>query len=87
MEKYITEFVGTSILVYVILITKSPLAIGITLTAIILASNKSSGHFNPAVTIALSFAGMIQKREVLPFCLSQIFGGIMGIQLYILTKK
>jgi glycerol uptake facilitator-like aquaporin len=86
IEKYATEFIGTLVLVYIILITKSPIAIGLTLTSILLLSNKN-GHFNPAVTVALSYAGMLQKNDVLPYCLSQVFGGIIGVYLYILTKK
>jgi glycerol uptake facilitator-like aquaporin len=82
-RKFIFEFIGTLILVYVLLATRSPIALGLTLAIIVLFSkNRSCGYFNPAITIALSVGGQIENIDVLPFCLSQIFGAIMGIYLF-----
>ena len=60
MEKYLVEFLGTLVFVYVILATGNPLAIGAALALVILlASNISGGHVNPAVSIVMASAGKI----------------------------
>jgi glycerol uptake facilitator-like aquaporin len=70
------------------LITKSPIAVGSALIIILYLSQRmSSGFFNPAITIALSTFGLIQKSDVLPFCLSQVLGGIVGVQLFKITRQ
>jgi len=77
------EFVGTILLVFVILSTQNPYAIGATL-AIIIAIGKeiSGGHFNPAVTISLIFANKIEVGSLLPYISAQILGGMAGYQIY-----
>jgi glycerol uptake facilitator-like aquaporin len=76
-ERFITEFFGTLLMVYILLMTKSPITVGSTLILIMLLSRpSSSGYFNPAITIAMSTYGMIQKSDVIPYCLSQALGGI-----------
>ena len=87
-QKFITEFFGTLLLVFILLTTKSPLAVGATFALILLLSSGSSkGYFNPAITIVLSSIGMISKTDVLPYCLSQILGGMIGVQLFKFTKQ
>lgn len=87
-ERFLTEFFGVLLLVYILLITKSPIAVGATLVLVMLLSRgSSSGYFNPAITIALSTYGIIQKSDVLPYCLSQVLGGIVGVQLFKFTKQ
>ena len=86
-QKFITEFIGTLLLVFILLITKSPIAVGATFTLLLLLSRGSSkGYFNQAITIVLSSLGMISKTDVLPYCLSQIFGGMVGVQLFKFTR-
>jgi glycerol uptake facilitator-like aquaporin len=59
------------------------LAIGAALAIIILlTSNISGGHINPAVTIAMAAAGKLPSVEVIPYCLSQIFGGLVALEIY-----
>ena len=63
--------------------TGNPLAIGAALTlVIILTSSVSGGHINPAVTIAMAAAGKIQTSEVVPYCLAQILGGLVALEVY-----
>jgi len=38
----------------------------------------SGGHFNPAVTLGLLAAGKAEGRDVLPYIVSQVIGGIAG---------
>ncbi len=86
-QKFITEFIGTLLLVFILLITKSPIAVGATFTLLMMLSRGSKGYFNPAITIVLSSMGVIQKTDVLPYCLSQILGGMVGVQLFKFTKQ
>ena len=82
-EKYIVEFFGTMLFVYIILATNNPLIIGVTLALVILLSSGiSGGHINPAVTVALASAGLLPPNDVLPYCLSQRMGGLVGLEIY-----
>ena len=56
-NKYLTEFLGTLFLLYVILASGNPLAIGAALAAAVMVGKSSGGHFNPAVSVA-----MVQKK-------------------------
>ena len=83
MEKYLVEFLGTLVFVYVILATGNPLAIGAALALVILlASNISGGHVNPAVSIVMASAGKISTTELLPYIVAQVFGGVVALEIY-----
>ena len=82
-EKYLVEFVGSLLFVYVILATKNPLAISATLALILLLSaNISSGYINPVATIVMSSSGIIAPSDVLPYCLVQVFGGLVALEIF-----
>ena len=83
MQKYLGEFAGTIIFLYVILATGNPLAIGATLALLILLlSNISGGHVNPAVSIVMAAAGQLPVAELMPYILSQILGGLVALEIY-----
>jgi glycerol uptake facilitator-like aquaporin len=83
MYNYLVEFLGTLFFIYVILATGNPLAIGAALAVTILLTSKiSGGHINPAVTIAMAAAGKLPSVDVIPYCLSQIFGGLVALEVY-----
>ena len=87
MYKYLAEFLGTLFLVYVIIATGNPLAVGAALAvAMLMTANISGGHINPAVTIAMAAAGKTEVNEIIPYIISQIFGGLVAIQIYIRFK-
>jgi len=87
MYKYLAEFLGTLFLVYVIVATGNPIAIGAALAlAILMTANISGGHINPAVTIAMAAAGKLDVAEIIPYVLAQIFGGLVAIQVFIRYK-
>jgi glycerol uptake facilitator-like aquaporin len=87
MYKYLAEFLGTLFLMYVIVATGNPLAAGAALVlAILMTTNISGGHINPAVTIAMAAAGKLEVNEIIPYILSQIFGALVAIQVYIRFK-
>ena len=83
MYHYLAEFLGTLFLVYVVVATQNPLAIGAAYALAILLTNTSSGgHVNPAVTIALAAGGKLPVNEIIPYVSAQIFGGLVAIQVY-----
>jgi len=87
MYKYLAEFLGSLFVVYVIVATNNPLAIGAALAlAILTTMNISGGYVNPAVTIAMAAAGRIDVNEIIPYTLAQIFGALVAIQVYIKFK-
>jgi aquaporin Z len=54
MLEYLIEFIGTFFLLFVIFFTGNPIAIGLTLAAMIAIGGKiSGGHFNPAVSFMM----------------------------------
>jgi aquaporin Z len=83
MYKYLAEFFGTAFFIYVILATGNPLAIGAALALVILlSSNVSGGHMNPAVSIVMASAGKLQVSDLVPYCLAQVFGGLVALEVY-----
>jgi|TARA_B110000967_G_C18808609_1_gene522377 aquaporin Z len=83
MNNYLAEFLGAAFFIYVILATGNPVAIGAALAlAILLTSTISGGHINPAVSIVMASAGKMPVNDLIPYCLAQIFGGLVALELY-----
>jgi aquaporin Z len=83
VRKYTAEFIGTFFLVFTIVSTVraqaplAPLAIGVTLTAMIFAGGHVSGaHFNPAVTLAVALRGAMSARDIPDYITAQVAGAI-----------
>lgn len=103
MKKNIAEFIGTFWLVFggcgsALLAAGFPdvgigfvgvsLAFGLTVVTIAYALGHISGaHLNPAVTIGLWAGGRIPFKDVLPYIISQVLGGIAaaGVLYLIVT--
>lgn len=102
MKKSLAEFIGTFWLVLggcgsAVLAAGFPetgigfmgvaLAFGLTvLTMVYAVGHISGGHFNPAVTIGLWIGGRIGAKEILPYVVSQVLGGIAAAGvLYIIV--
>jgi glycerol uptake facilitator protein len=79
MQTYVVEFLATALFVYVILATGNALAIGATLALIILISG---AQVNPAVSIVMASAGKLQTADLVPFCIAQILGGLVALEIY-----
>jgi glycerol uptake facilitator-like aquaporin len=83
LNKYLVEFLGSIFFIYVVLATGNALAIGAALALIILLTkNISGGHINPAITITMAAAGQITNVEIIPYCITQILGGLVALELY-----
>jgi len=83
MQKYLVEFLGTVLFVYVILATGNPLAIGATLALVILIiGGITGGHVNPAVSVAMAAAGQLPVVDLVPYCIAQVLGALVALEIY-----
>lgn len=102
MKKLLAEFIGTLWLVLggcgsAVLAAAFPelgigfagvaLAFGLTVLTMAYAIGHISGcHLNPAVSIGLWIGGRFDKRELIPYIIAQVLGGIAGAGiLYIIA--
>ncbi|QEG20265.1 MIP/aquaporin family protein [Mariniblastus fucicola] len=87
--KYLTEFIGTFFLVFVVcLMTTQPndhtgivgaIAIGSTLMIMVyMGGHVSGGHFNPAVTLACFLRGACSWVDVIPYWIAQVAGACVA---------
>ena len=62
MNKYLAEFFGTLLFVYIILATGNPIAIGIALGLVVMVTAPlSGGHVNPAVSVTMAMLGKLPR--------------------------
>lgn len=105
MKKYIAEFIGTFWLVLggcgtAVFAATFPetgvgflgvaLAFGLTvLTGVYALGHISGGHFNPAVTVGLWVGGRFNGKDLIPYVVAQVLGGIAaaGILALVLSGK
>ncbi len=94
MNKYLAEFIGTFWLVLggcgsAVLAAGIPgvgigylgvsLAFGLTVVTMAYAIGPISGcHLNPAVSVGLCVAGRLEKKDLLPYIVSQVLGAIVA---------
>ncbi len=90
MKKYLAEFFGTFVLVFIgtgsavvagadIGVLGIAFAFGIAVLTMVYAIGPISGcHINPAITLSMLFAGKIGAKDSFFYILSQIFGAIVG---------
>ncbi|MCD8024817.1 MAG: aquaporin [Candidatus Gastranaerophilales bacterium] len=93
LQNYLVEFIGTFFLVLTIIATAyyaqeaAPLAIGAILAIMVYSGGHiSGGHYNPAVSLAASMRGALPAKELLPYFVSQILGGIFAVLVFALTS-
>ncbi len=83
MYPYVFEFLGTLLFTYIVLATANPLAIGAAFALIkLLTKELTPGYLNPAITIALASSGVIASTEVIFFCIVQVLGALVALELY-----
>lgn len=103
MNKYFAEFLGTFWLVFggcgsAVLAAAFPqlgigfvgvsIAFGLTvLTGAYALGHISGGHFNPAVSVGLWVGGRFDAKELAPYIISQVVGGIVAaFILYLIVR-
>ena len=83
MNKLLAEFLGTMFFLYVILATGDAVAIGLDLMIVIFILGKvSGGNFNPAVSVMLAMAGKLSMKDLAPYIIAQVLGGLAALELY-----
>ena len=85
MRKYVTEFIGTCVLVFtggsavMGRAALAPLAIGAALTVLVYAGGHiSGGHYNPAVSLAVFLRGRLSSGDLGPYWLAQAAGAVVA---------
>ena len=83
-KKYLAEFLGTMLLLSVILASGGQyVAVGLALAvAVYLTGAISGGHINPAVSLAMYVNKKISLNDLLAYVLSQLAGGVGSVFLY-----
>lgn len=97
MRKYISELIGTCVLVFMGCGTAmlvgcnaasgsgyllTALAFGLSIVAMAYSIGNVSGcHVNPAVTLGVYLSGGMDKKDVIPYMISQMLGGLLGSAL------
>jgi aquaporin Z len=72
----------------VIFATGNYLAIGAALAvAILLGSAISGGVFNPAVAIALMYAGKLPRADLIPYIIAQVAGALAGFEAFKIVMR
>jgi MIP family channel proteins len=89
MKNYLVEFIGTMFWVLVIGFSGNPLAVGVTILAVVyIGAHVSGAHYNPAVTLAFWFRKKIKSKEVLWYWLAQLLGAFAGALIfYVIQEK
>lgn len=83
LNKLVAEFLGTMFFLYVILATGDAVAIGLALITVIFILGKGSGgHFNPAVSVMLAAAGKLSMKDLAPYVIAQVAGGLAALEIY-----
>ena len=92
MSKYHTEAIGTFFLVLTIGFTATagtelaPLAIGAALMVMVYMGGHVSGaHYNPAVTVAILIRGAMDRKDVVPYILSQCVGAFLAAEVVLMV--
>ena len=52
------------------------------MAAIFILGKTSGGHFNPAVSVMLAAAGKMSMKDLAPYIVAQIAGGLAALELY-----
>jgi aquaporin Z len=89
MKNAIVEFIGTFFLVFVILLSGDPIAIGsILMVMVYMGGHISGAHYNPAVTLAVLVRGKIKAGEAVMYWIVQFVGAIAAaVMVYLIYHK
>ena len=81
INKFFAEFIGTFFFLGVILASNAnPIAIGISLTAVVYLISKISGsHVNPAISIMMYAKGEMDMYTLILYIIAQVLGGLFAL--------
>ena len=85
---YLAEYLGVFFFVLAIFASGgNPLIIGGALAlAIFLIADRSGGHVNPAVSLAMYMNGALKGSDLAMYVLAQLLGGASAFYAYRMTK-
>ena len=87
MNKLLVEFLGTVLLVFVVLATGHWAAIGLALAvAVFLGGSISGGAYNPAVALALYMKKSLSANDLVMYIIAQMLGAAVAFFVYQNTK-
>jgi glycerol uptake facilitator-like aquaporin len=82
MLKYVSEFLGTLIVLLAYLKYKSPVGIAIAIVlSYVIFSSISGGHFNPVVSFMNFLTGSLSAREFMMYTISQFLAVGVALRL------
>lgn len=82
IHKYLVELLGTLLISFVAFSTGNYLAIGAAVSiAVLLGGVISGGAFNPAIAIALFYAGKVSANDLVPYIVAEILGALAGFEI------
>jgi aquaporin Z len=95
MKKLLTECIGTFFLVFTVCMTVlggvalAPLAIGSSLMIMVyMGGHISGGHYNPAVSLAVTLRGKLGWGEFGQYVAAQLIGGVLAaLAAYVILGK
>jgi len=87
MNIFVSELLGTFLLVLVVLLSSNPIYIALGFLGAIILSNISGGHINPVVTIIKHMQGAISKSQVYEYMFAQTIGALLAYYIYVKYNK
>jgi len=82
MKFFISEFIGTFILVLSILVTSNPIFIAAAFLCAITVASLSAGHLNPVVSFVMALSGKIKYSSAFEYLIGQILGALGAFLIY-----
>lgn len=90
LKNYLVEFIGAFFLVFTVCATAlfgatgiiPAIAIGFALMIMVYAGGHiSGGHYNPAVSLAAAIRGALSFKQLIPYWIAQVLGGVAAALL------
>jgi aquaporin Z len=83
MRRYTIEMAGAFFIMFAIAFCGHPLAIGLLYMAMtFIASHISGAHFNPAVSLAMWFRGVLSTKDLPWYIVAQVLGATLAAALF-----
>lgn len=83
MLNYFVEFLGTFLFLSVVIATSNPVLVSLSLLAVLLlGSNISGAHVNPAISVMMWANGALSLKDLGMYVVAQIAGGLAALGIY-----